>query len=112
MPMVHQVPQIELRTNANGEMKDWEVKLDMLGDWRALVKCGDTTIAKRLSFQSKVVSGPLWTPSSLILAEWAVTEPKIDDKGRGQCQFVLIRFGTKWSHTSVLCLSVSLIRKD
>lgn len=56
MPMTHQVPQIELKTDTNGEMKDVEVRLEMLGEWRALFKAGGATVAKRLNFQSSAVT--------------------------------------------------------
>jgi hypothetical protein len=52
MPMAHQVPKIDLHTDANGEMKDIEVRLEMYGEWRALVRASGVTVAKRLNFQS------------------------------------------------------------
>lgn len=55
MPMAHQVPKIQLRTDANGEMKELEVQLEMLGEWRAIFDVGGTTIAKRMNFQAKAV---------------------------------------------------------
>lgn len=55
MPMAHQVPKIELRTDTNGEMKGVEVRLEMYGEWRALVRASGSTVAKRLNFQSRSV---------------------------------------------------------
>lgn len=51
MPMAHQVPKIDLHTDANGEMKDVEVRLEMYGEWRALVRFSGATVAKWLNFQ-------------------------------------------------------------
>lgn len=56
MPMAHQVPKIDLHTDANGEMKGVEVRLEMYGEWRALVRASGGTVAKRLNFQSGSVT--------------------------------------------------------
>lgn len=56
MPMAHQVPKIDLQTDANGEMKGVEVRLEMYGEWRALVSASGGTVAKRLNFQSGSVT--------------------------------------------------------
>ncbi|MCX7307714.1 MAG: hypothetical protein NTZ72_07115 [Afipia sp.] len=53
MPMAHHVPKIDLRTDTNGEMKDVEVRLEMYGEWRALVSASGSTVAKRIDFQSR-----------------------------------------------------------
>jgi hypothetical protein len=37
-------------------MKDVEVRLEMYGEWRALIKASDATVAKRLNFQSGSVT--------------------------------------------------------
>jgi hypothetical protein len=52
MPMAHQVPKIDLHTDTNGEMKGVEVRLEMYGEWRALVRASGATVAKRLDFQA------------------------------------------------------------
>lgn len=52
MPMAHQVPKIDLHMDANGEMKNVEVRLEMYGEWRALIRTSGATVAKRLNFQS------------------------------------------------------------
>ena len=52
MPMAHQVPKIDLNTDANGEMKNVEVRLEMQGEWRALFSARDLSVVKRLNFQS------------------------------------------------------------
>src|SRR5258708_38440310 len=58
MPMAHQSPKIDLHTDANGEMKDVEVRLQMLGEWRVLFRAGALTAPKSLGFQGGAAPTP------------------------------------------------------
>ena len=57
MPMAHNIPPIELKTDSNGSMDGWTVKLDMLGKWRIRVDVGGASVSKTLNFQARAVTG-------------------------------------------------------
>ena len=56
MPMAHNIVPVPLNTDAEGNMKGWEVKLDMHGVWRVRFNFSGESVSRTFNFQSKTVS--------------------------------------------------------
>ena len=55
MPMAHHIRPVPFNTDAEGRMGNWEVKLDMYGEWRVRFNVSGQSVSKVFDFQSKSV---------------------------------------------------------